>query len=314
MRSSTPNSRKRLIPISSNDLTRGAATRNPRAAAPARVDDYAAVPIDIGLQGAPAVIPGRIARVARFRPWAIIGGLIVPVVLVAVWAAISESGLLPSYRLPSPILVWEAAVDMVQRGLLQQYSAISTQRVLTGFGIGAGVGIVLGSIVGLSRRLSILLSPTIGAIRAVPSLAWVPLLGIYLGIGEVPKIVLIAIGAAFPVYTTVAGALRHVDRSLVEMGRAFGLSPFALFTTVQLPAVIPSVVSGLRLALAQSWLFLVAAELLASSMGLGFLLIDSQNNGRVDRLFLAIICLAILGKLTDALIGLLERWLLKRWG
>ena len=251
---------------------------------------------------------------AGARTWIITGGLLVPVVLVVVWFTISATGVVPLYRLPSPQMVWDAAVDMVQRGLLQQYAAISTQRVLVGFAIGAGVGILLGSLVGLSRPLSILLAPTIGAVRAVPSLAWVPLLGIYLGIGEVPKIVLIAIGALFPVYTTVAGALRHVDRNLVEMGRAFGLTRFSLFTTVQLPAVIPAVVSGLRLALAQAWLFLVAAELLASSMGLGFLLIDSQNNGRVDRLFLAIICLAILGKLTDGIIGLFERWLLRRWG
>jgi sulfonate transport system permease protein len=86
-----------------------------------------------------------------------------------------------------------------------------------------------------------------------------------------------------------------------------------LFTTVQLPAVLPAVISGLRLALAQSWLFLVAAELIASSMGLGFLLIDSQNNGRTDRLFLAIVLLAIIGKLTDAIIGLFERWAVRRW-
>ncbi|MCU1576164.1 MAG: nitrate transporter permease, partial [Leifsonia sp.] len=85
------------------------------------------------------------------------------------------------------------------------------------------------------------------------------------------------------------------------------------FTTVQLPAVLPAVISGLRLALAQSWLFLVAAELIASSMGLGFLLIDSQNNGRTDRLFLAIVLLAIIGKLTDAVIGLFERWAVRRW-
>jgi sulfonate transport system permease protein len=134
------------------------------------------------------------------------------------------------------------------------------------------------------------------------------------GIFETPKIILITIGAAFPVLTTLSIALRHVDPHLVELGRAYGLGRLRLLTTVQLPAVIPALVSGLRLALAQSWLFLVAAELLSSSMGLGFLLIDSSNNGRVDRIFLAIIVLAVLGKTTDALIGLLERWLLKRWG
>jgi sulfonate transport system permease protein len=148
----------------------------------------------------------------------------------------------------------------------------------------------------------------------VPSLAWVPLLILYVGINEDSKVILIAIGAMFPVYTTVAGALRHVDPHLVELGHAYGLGRMALLQRVQLPAVIPSIVSGLRLALAQAWLFLVAAELIASSMGLGFLLVDSQNNGRVDRMFLTIILLGILGKTTDALIGLVERGLLKRWG
>ena len=117
-----------------------------------------------------------------------------------------------------------------------------------------------------------------------------------------------AIGAFFPVYTTVSAALAHVDPKLVEAARAFGYRGVKLFTTVQLPAVLPSVVSGLRLALAQAWLFLVAAELLGASMGLGYLLTDSQNNGRTDRLLLAIVLLAVLGKLTDALIGVFERW------
>jgi sulfonate transport system permease protein len=185
--------------------------------------------------------------------------------------------------------------------------------VLIGFAIGSAIGLALGAVVGLSRLGDALLALTLGGVRAVPSLAWVPLLILWMGIGEDSKITLIAIGAFFPVYTTVASALRHVDRHLVEVGRAYGLRGVRLFSAVQLPAVLPSVVSGLRLALAQSWLFLVAAELIASSMGLGFLLMDSGNNGRVDRIILAIILLALLGKLTDSLIGLAEKYLLKRW-
>lgn len=151
------------------------------------------------------------------------------------------------------------------------------------------------------------------ALRAVPSLAWVPLLILWLQIGEESKLTLIAIGAFFPVYTTVAAALRHVDPQLVEAGRTFGLRGWSLLRTVQLPAVVPSLVSGLRLALAQSWLFLVAAELIASSMGLGWLLTDSQQTGRVDRILLAIVLLALLGTLTNALLVLFERAVLKRW-
>lgn len=258
---------------------------------------------------------GPAPRVRRARPRlrTVLLGAILPTALLAVWWALSVTGTMPDYLLPSPAQVVAAAVELAEAGLLSTYVLISIQRVLIGFAIGASVGLALGALVGLSQTASALLSPLLGALRAVPSLAWLPLLVILLGIFETPKITLIAIGAAFPVFTTVSGALRHVDPHLVEVGRAFGLSRLPLLATVQLPAVVPSVVSGLRLALVQSWLFLVAAELAGSSMGLGFLLIDSQNNGRMDRLFLAIILLGILGKLTDAIVGIAERALLKRW-
>lgn len=254
-----------------------------------------------------------IATVAE-HPWLrIAGGALIPVLILAIWQWISARGLVAPSMLPSPAMVWHAAVDLTERGLYGQYVAISTQRVLIGFAIGAAVGLAFGAIVGLSKLAGILLAPSLGGIRAVPSLAWVPLLILWFGIGEESKILLIAIGAFFPVYTVVGGALRHVDAHLLEAGRAFGLHGLALFTTVQLPAVVPSTVSALRLALAQSWLFLVAAELIASSMGLGFLLLDSGQNGRIDRIFLAIISLAVLGKLTDSILSLFEKWAVTKW-
>jgi len=257
--------------------------------------------------------PARSRRPLDRRATRSILGLLLPLVLLALWQWVTTAGIVAPYQLPSPASVWNAAIDLAERNLLAPYVAISTQRVLIGFAIGSAVGLLLGAVVGLSRLGDALLAPTLGAIRAVPSLAWVPLLILWMKIGEDSKITLIAIGAFFPVYTTVAAALRHVDPHLVEVGRAYGLRGVRLFSSVQLPAVLPSVVSGLRLALAQSWLFLVAAELIASSMGLGFLLMESGNNGRVDRIILAIILLALLGKLTDSLIGLAEKYLLKRW-
>ena len=267
-----------------------------------------------GVQGPPARRRARASRTERRSPWVWLLGALIPLALLVLWWLASHLAWVPVFKLPTPESLVVAGVDLWNRGLLGLYVAISTQRVLIGFAIGAIVGLVLGALVGLSRLADGILAPTVGAARAVPSLAWVPLLILHLGFGEDSKITLVAIGALFPVYTTVAGALRHVDPQLVEMGRAFGLDRMRLLLTVQLPAVIPAIVSGLRLALAQAWLFLVAAELLGSTMGLGFLLIESQNNGRTDRLFLAILVLAVLGKLTDALIGLLERWMLRRWG
>jgi sulfonate transport system permease protein len=236
-----------------------------------------------------------------------------PLAILALWQVTTALGLFSVVQLPPPAMVVDAATELLDRGALGQYAAISTQRVVAGFAAGASLGLLLGAVTGLGRRWDRLLGPTLGGIRAVPALAWVPLLILWLKIGEESKVTLIAIGAFFPVYTTVSLALRHVDRHLVEAGRAFGLRGARLFTTVQLPAVLPSVISGLRLALAQSWLFLVAAELIASSSGLGFLLVDSQNNGRVDRILLAIVLLALIGKSTDGAIGLFERWAGRRW-
>jgi len=240
-------------------------------------------------------------------------GALVPVVILAAWQLVTATGLVPAYRLPAPLTVLQAGGDLVSRGELGLHIAISVQRVLLGFAIGSVIGLAVAAVVGLSRAGDALLSPTLDALRAVPSLAWVPLLILWLQIGEESKVTLIAIGAFFPVFTTVAAALRHIDPHLVEAGRCFGLRGWSLFRTVQLPAVVPSVVSGLRLALAQAWLFLVAAELIASSMGLGFLLNDSQQNGRVDRILLTIVLLALLGSLTNALLGLVEKKLLRRW-
>lgn len=240
-------------------------------------------------------------------------GLVVPIVLLVTWWAVTATEVFTPVQLPSPSAVFEATLGLIQRGDLWMHVGISVQRVLIGFGIGAVLGMLFGTVLGLSRLADALLSPILGALRAVPSLAWVPLLILWMQIGEDSKVTLIAIGAFFPVFTTLYAGLQHVDPHLVEAGRAFGYKGFRLFKTVQLPAVVPSIFSGLRLALAQAWLFLVAAELIASSMGLGFLLTDSQNNGRTDRLILAIILLAILGKITDTVLGLAEKRAIARW-
>jgi sulfonate transport system permease protein len=272
-----------------------------RAGPPPRSADAAAGAV----QPAPRILGSHLGRV--------LGGAVLPILLLIAWQLTTSLGVFSSVQLPSPGAVVTAGLELVERGSLGGFILISTQRVLVGFAVGASLGLALGALTGLARTWDIFFGSTLGAVRAVPSLAWVPLLILWLKIGESSKLTLIAIGAFFPVYTTVSGSLRHVDRQLVEAGRAFGLRGVRLFLTIQLPAVLPAVISGLRLALAQSWLFLVAAELIASSAGLGFLLVDSQQNGRVDRILLAILLLAILGKTTDALLGVFERWAVRRW-
>ena len=239
-------------------------------------------------------------------------GLVVPVALLLLWQWLVDREVYSRGQLPAPGDVWAAVRQMDEADLLWLHVQISITRVAWGFAIGAGIALVLGLSVGLSRLIDTLLSPTIYAFRTIPSLAWVPLLILWMGIDERPKITLVAIGVFFPVFTNLVGGIRQIDRKLIEVGRAYGLRGLGLARSILLPAALPSLLTGLRMGLAQGWLFLVAAELIAASRGLGFLLVDGQNTGRADIIVMSIIFLALIGKTTDLALQLLERRLL-RW-
>src|SRR5690606_4750418 len=136
-------------------------------------------------------------------------GAIVPLLLLALWQWSTSVGIFTAVQLPPPTDVVTAAIDLIERGQLLGHVGISTQRVLLGYVIGSVLGLAVGAAVGLSRVTDALFAPTVGAFRAVTGLAWVPLLALWIGIGEDSKVTLVAIGAFFPVYTTVAAALRH---------------------------------------------------------------------------------------------------------
>jgi len=239
-------------------------------------------------------------------------GLIVPLALLVFWQWLVDREVYTRGQLPAPLDVWRAAEQLNQQEVLWENVRVSLVRVAWGFGIGSAIAIGLGLLVGLSPLIDALLSPTIGAIRAIPSLAWVPLLILWMGIGEQPKLTLIAIGVFFPVFTSLVGGIRQIDRKLIEVGYAYGLRRARLARSIILPASLPSLLTGLRIGLAQGWLFLVAAELIGASTGLGFLLTDGQNTGRADIILLSIIILALIGKITDVILQRTEGWLL-RW-
>ncbi len=191
-------------------------------------------------------------------------------------------------------------------------SLATLTRVAAGFGLGVAAGTALGAISGyweLARRL---LDPTVQALRAIPSLAWVPLFILWLGIFETSKVALIAAGVFFPVYLGVMGAILSVDRKIVEVGRIFRLSGPAMIRRILLPAVLPAYVVALRVGLGLGWMFVVAAELMGASEGLGYLLLDGQQLGKPAQILAAIVIFAIIGKATDWLIEIATAPLL-RW-
>lgn len=226
--------------------------------------------------------------------------LLLPALLLGAWvASTSVLKFFGPSQLPGPALVARTFGELLDSGDLQRHLLASLGRIALGCAAGSALGTLLATLVGLSRTAERLLDPTLQALRAIPSLAWVPFLLLWLGIGEAPKLVLVAIGAFFPVYVNAAAGIRGVDRRLVEVGRLHGLAGARLARRIVLPAASPALLTGLRLGLGQAWLFLVAAELIAASRGLGFLLIDGQNGARADLMVVAIALLALLGKLTD---------------
>lgn len=234
-------------------------------------------------------------------------GWILPLGLLLIWEAVVWAGWVSPRLLPPPSELAETLRDLAMRGILFEHVWISSLRVLAGFAIGATLALAVAALVGLSRRAEALLDPTFQALRAIPSLAWVPLLLLWLGIDEAPKITLIAIGAFFPVYLNVVAGIQNVDRKLVEVGGMFGLKGFRLVRRIFLPATLPNLFTGLRSGLSLAWMFLVAAELIAATRGLGYLLTDGRELGRADLVIVAIVVLALLGKLSDSLLQWLER-------
>ena len=233
-------------------------------------------------------------------------GLLLPVALLALLEALVRGGLIPAHQLPAPSQVAQTLWWLAAGGELWGHIGVSLARVAAGFAIGAALAVPIGAWVGLSRRAENYLEPTFQALRAIPSLAWVPLLLLWLGIDETPKVALIALGAFFPVYLALLAGIRNVDRKLVEVGRLHRLSALALTRRILLPAALPSLFTGLRGALSMSWMFLVAAELIAATRGLGYLLSDGRETSRPDLVIAAILLLAVLGKLSDGLLKALE--------
>lgn len=257
---------------------------------------------------APAT-PQRRARVRPGLKHALVLPLLLPLLVLAGAEIAVRAGLVPANLMPPPSEVACTLAWLAGHGL-GQHVAASLLRVALGFACGAGAALVLGALVALHRTSARVLDPSLQALRAIPSLAWVPLLLLWFGIDETPKIVMIAIGAFFPVYTGVTSGIGGVDRKLVEVGLLYRLTPPALVRRVLLPAALPAILTGLRNGLALAWMFMVAAELIAASRGLGYLLSDGRETSRADIVLAAIVLLAVLGKLSDMAMLALEKRLL----
>ncbi|KIL52553.1 binding-protein-dependent transporter inner membrane component [Jeotgalibacillus alimentarius] len=239
-------------------------------------------------------------------------GLILPVLLITIWEAAARFGLIESYLLPAPSTVVVSVVEMAQDGSLWTHVSITLYRVGAGFLIGTAAALLIGAAVGYFKQAERLLDPILQAFRSIPSLAWVPLFLLWMGIGEPSKVTLIAVGVFFPVYLNIVSGIQGVDRKLIEVGKVYNFNSLQLVRRIILPASLPSFLVGIRSGLGLGWMFVVAAELLGASEGLGYLLVLGQNTSSPELIIASIILFAGLGKGTDSLLKGIEsrslRW------
>ena len=226
-------------------------------------------------------------------------GLLLPLGLALGWELAVRAGLSNGRLVPPPSRIYEEFAELARSGELLRHVIATLLRVAAGFGLGTAVGTLLGAVAGYSTLVRQLIDPSLQGMRAVPSIAWIPLFILWLGIFETSKVALIAVGVFFPIYLGVMGAVMSVDRKIVEVGRVFRLSDTQMVRRILLPAVLPAYVIALRSGLGLGWMFVIAAEFMGASEGLGYLLIDGQQLGKPTEIVAAILAFAVLGKTTD---------------
>ena len=276
----------------------------------APMDDHrlAALPARSSAAQAEGTKSPALSRAASSVLW----GLALPLALAIGWEAAVSFGLSDGRLMPPPSRIASTLSELALSGELQVHVVVTLMRIAVAFAGGVFAGTVLGALTGSLPAARRLLDPTLQALRALPSIAWVPLFILWFGIFEGSKIALIAVGIFFPIYLGVMGAIQSVDRKIVEVAYVYRLSRLALVRRVLLPAVMPAYVIALRSGLGLGWMFVVAAELMGASEGLGYLLIDGQQTGKPAQIVAAIVVFAVLGKLTDwglsSLMRPLTRW------
>jgi NitT/TauT family transport system permease protein len=227
--------------------------------------------------------------------------------LLLLWEALTRTGWIPALFLPSPLGVLAAGLEMLRSGELLAHLATSLQRILLGFGLGALGGVAVGLAVGVFGLAEAIGNPLIAATFPIPKIALLPLLILWLGIGEASKVAVITLGVFFPMAINTYAGVRHADPQLVRAAVSFGAGRWSVIRKVMLPAALPMIFAGLKLGAGTSLLLLVAAEMIAADAGIGFLILNAQNLMETTTLMVGIVLLSLLGLASHWLLARLER-------
>ncbi|MEW4152577.1 ABC transporter permease [Bacillus thuringiensis] len=253
-----------------------------------------------------------IKKVRKLNVKVLVRAITIPVIILIIWQLAGVFGLVSKTVLPTPLDIFLAFQELIKTGELFGHLSISVLRAAAGFFIGGGLGIILGTIVGFSTRSEQYLDPSVQMLRTVPHLAVAPLFVLWFGFGETSKVLLIADGAFFPLYVNAFLGIRGVDSKLFDVARVLEFSKRKLITKLILPSALPNLLLGARLSLGVAWVSLVVAELMGSTEGIGYMIMDARQFSNTDIVFVGIIIFAFVGKFSDSLVRLLEvkflRW------
>lgn len=237
---------------------------------------------------------------------------IVPVAILVVWQILASTGSVNAQLTSSPFAVASSLYDMSVTGQLGPNLEISLIRAVSGLVIGALLGLITGIAAGVSRIGEDALDSSVQAIRTLPYLGMVPLFILWFGLGETPRILMVAFGAFFPMYLNVFKGIRSVDERLIDLGHGYHLSRWQMLREVIFPATLPTALVGLRYSIGTAWVSLVVAEQINASSGLGYLIVQADNLAQTSVIITALVIYAAIGILADLIVRLVERRAL-RW-
>jgi sulfonate transport system permease protein len=237
--------------------------------------------------------------------------VVLPLCLVFLWQFLSVQGLLRPTLLPSPLTIAQTAWDLLKSGELEKHLAISLWRVLQGFTLGASLGLLLGLALGLSENLRQLCRILTEFLRPIPTIAWVPILILWMGIDEGSKITVIAIGSFWPVFLNMLQGVRQTDPHYLEVAKVLEKNRWVLVSQVMLPSALPFLFTGLRVGMGIAWASVVGAELIAASSGIGYMILYAREVSQPDVVLVGIAAIGLTGLLIDRLLQKLETVLLK---
>lgn len=236
----------------------------------------------------------------------------IPIVILIIWEVFARSGALSKSILPAPSVIGKTWKEYILNGTYQKYLLISLQRFLGGFTVGAVLGLALGIAMGLSRKVNILFTGITGLLRPIPNVGWIPLVILMFGVHESGKIVLVAIGCFWSVFINTIDGIKSVDSKYLELADSLEKNTYITITKIVIPAAFPSILTGIKQGFSNSWKSIVAAEMIAASAGIGFMISYARQVSRPDVMYVGLVTVALIGLLLDIVVNKVQDTILAR--